>query len=261
MKKPDIKTRVNAQYAGIAAKEDSGRPSQERPRDSIQKATTIGYSEQEMKNVPAEAAMTHGCGNPTALAELKAGETVLDLGCGGGLDVFLAAQRVGRKGKVIGLDMTPEMIEKARANARVGDYTNVAFEVAEIEKLPLPDDSVDVVISNCVINYSRDKLRVFREVHRVLKPGGRLFVSDLVTSGKLPEDLIRNAGKLWAEWLAVASDRRTYLNAIKAAGFRTIAVVAEGPFSMSEADNALKGRIISIQVKSVKQERAVRRLS
>jgi SAM-dependent methyltransferase len=261
MKKPDIKTRVNAQYAGIVAKEDSGRPSQERPRDSIQKATTIGYSEQEMKSVPAEAAMTHGCGNPTALAELKAGETVLDLGCGGGLDVFLAAQRVGRKGKVIGLDMTPEMIEKARANARVGDYTNVAFEVAEIEKLPLPDDSVDVVISNCVINYSRDKLRVFREVHRVLKPGGRLFVSDLVTSGKLSEDVLRNAGKLWTEWLAVASDRRTYLSAARAAGFRTIAVVAEGPFPTAEADNALKGRIISIQVKSVKQERAVRRLS
>jgi ubiquinone/menaquinone biosynthesis C-methylase UbiE len=153
------------------------------------------------------------------------------------------------------------MVEKARANARVGNYTNVAFEVAEIEKLPFPDDSVDVVISNCVINYSRDKLRVFREVHRVLKPGGRLFVSDLVTSGKLSEDVLRNAGKLWTEWLAVASDRRTYLSAARAAGFRTIVVVAEGPFPTAEADNALKGRIISIQVKSVKQERAVRRLS
>ena len=251
-KKRDIKTRVRAQYAELAAQDDSRRPEHERPRDSIEKAAAIGYSEQEMKSVPADAAATHGCGNPTALAELKAGETVLDLGCGGGLDSFLAAQRVGRKGKVIGLDMTPEMVEKARASARAGNYTNVAFDVAEIEKLPLPDDSVDVVISNCVINHSPDKLRVFREAHRVLKPGGRLFVADLVTSGKLSEDVLRNAGKIWAEWLAAASDRRTYLNAIKAAGFRTIAVVAEGPFPMSEADSALKGRIISIQVKGVK---------
>ena len=258
MKKRNIKTRVKAQYAEVAARDDSGRPSRDRPRDSLEKAITIGYSEEEMKSVPAEAAVTHGCGNPTALAELKAGETVLDLGCGGGLDAFLAAQRVGRKGKVIGLDMTPEMVEKARANAREGNYMNVVFEVADIEKLPLPDDSIDVVISNCVINHSPDKLSVFREAHRVLKPGGRLFVSDLVTSGKLPKDVLQNAGKLWAEWLAVASDRRTYLNAIRAAGFRTIAVVAEGRFPMSEADNALKGRIISIQVKSVKEEGAVR---
>jgi len=257
-KKRNIKAHVKAQYTEVAANDDSRRPRHERPRDSIEKAAAIGYSRQEMESVPAEAAVTHGCGNPTALAELKAGETVLDLGCGGGLDAFLAAQRVGRKGKVIGLDMTPEMVEKARANARAGNCTNVAFEVAEIEKLPLPDDCVDVVISNCVINHSPDKLRVFREAHRVLKPGGRLFVADLVTSGELPGDVLRNAGKLWAEWLAVASDRRTYLNAIKAAGFRAIAVVAEGPFPMAEADNALKGRIISIQVKSVKQEGEVR---
>ena len=219
-RKSDIKTRVKAQYARVLRKDDSRRSSRVRPRDSIEKAVSVGYSEQEMKSVPSEAAVTHGCGNPTALAELKEGETVLDLGCGGGLDVFLAAKRVGREGKVIGLDMTPEMVDKARASARAGNYRNVEFEVAEIEKLPLADDSVDVVTSNCVINHSPDKLAVFREAYRVLKPGGRVFVSDLVTAGKLPADVLQNADKLWAEWLAVASDRREYLNAIEAAGFR-----------------------------------------
>jgi len=251
-KKIDIKTRVKAQYAEVVSKDDAKVSSAERSLDVIANAEAIGYSKQEMKNVPEEAAVTHGCGNPTAIAGLKKGETVLDLGCGGGLDAFLAAQRVGRKGKVIGLDMTPEMVEKAKANARAGNYTNVEFQVAEIEKLPLPDDSVDVAISNCVINHSPDKLAVFKEVYRVLKPGGRLFVSDLVIAGTLSADVLRNADKLWAEWLSVASDRSEYLNAIESAGFRAIAVVAEGPFPMAEADNMLKGRIISLQVKAQK---------
>jgi arsenite methyltransferase len=251
-RKSDIQKRVKAQYAEVAVKDNSRRSSRERLDDSIKKAMSIGYSEKELKSVPTEAAATHGCGNPTALAKLKLGETVLDLGCGGGLDAFLASQRVGPKGRVIGLDMTPEVVEKAKANARAGNCRNVEFKVAEIEELPVADDSVDVVISNCVINHSRDKLGVFREAHRVLKPGGRVFVSDLVTTGEVPADVIRKADKLWADWFAVASDRRAYLNAIVAAGFRTIAVIAEGPLPMSEADSLLKGRIISIQVKAIK---------
>jgi len=251
-KKSDIKKRTKELYAEVASKGTSGYPSAALPPDSLEYARSIGYSDQEMKSVPEEAAVTHGCGNPTALAELKEGEIVLDLGCGGGLDAFLAAQRVGRKGRVIGVDMTPETIEKARANAGAGDYPNVELRVAEIERLPLPDDSVDVVISNCVINHSPDKVAVFREAHRVLKAGGRMFVSDLVTASRLPEEVLRKADRLWADWLAVASDRREYLNAIGAAGFRKIVVAAEGPFPLAEADNLLKGRIISIQVKATK---------
>jgi ubiquinone/menaquinone biosynthesis C-methylase UbiE len=144
------------------------------------------------------------------------------------------------------------MVEKASVNARKGNYENVEFKVAEIEKLPVPDDSVDVVISNCVINHSPDKVAVFREVYRVLKPGGRMFVSDLVTAGKLSKDSLRSVGKIWAQWLAVASGKQEYLNAIKEAGFRIITVVAEGPFPMAEADNVLKGKIISIQIKGSK---------
>jgi arsenite methyltransferase len=248
----DTKRHVRAQYADTVSRPDSSTASHEPRDDSIAYAESIGYSQQEMRSVPEGAAVTHGCGNPTAIAELKEGESVLDLGCGGGLDVFLAAQRVGRKGKVIGLDMTSEMVEKAWANARAGNYTNVEFGVAEIERLPLPDDSVDVVISNCVINHSQDKLAVFKEAYRVLKPGGRLFVSDLVTAGKLSAEVLRNADKLWTEWLSVACGRREYLNAIESPGFRAIAVVAERLFPLAEADVVLKGRIVSIQIKAQK---------
>ena len=253
----DIKKRVRAHYADTVARDDSSTASCGRCHDSVAYAESVGYSQQEIKSVPEGAAVTHGCGNPTAIAELKEGETVLDLGCGGGLDAFLAAQRVGPRGKVIGLDMTPEMIEKACANARAGNYANVEFCAAEIEKLPLTDGSVDVVISNCVINQSPDKLTVFKEAYRVLKPGGRLFVSDLVTAGRLSDNVRRNADKLWTEWLSVASDRREYLNAIESAGFAAVAVLAEGLFPLSEADEALKGRIISLQVKALKIRRTM----
>lgn len=249
---PDIKKRIRAQYAGTVSRDDSPTASHEPRNDSAAYAESIGYSQQEIKSVPAGAAVTHGCGNPTAIAELKAGETVLDLGCGGGFDAFLAAQRVGPKGRVIGLDMTPEMVEKAKASARAGNYANVEFRVAEIENLPSTAGSVDVVISNCVINHSPDKLAVFKEAYRVLKPGGRLFVSDLVTAGRLSDDLRRKADKLWTEWLSVACDRREYLGAIESAGFTAVTVLAEGPFPLSEADEVLKGRIISLQVKAQK---------
>jgi SAM-dependent methyltransferase len=248
--KGHVKKQVKEQYARVASQENSG--GQGGPHNSFEYARSIGYTEQEMRSVPEEAAVTHGCGNPAALAQLKQGQTILDLGCGGGLDAFLAAQRVGPGGRVIGLDITPEMVEKAKASARKGGYENVEFRVAQIEELPVADDSVDVVISNCVINHAPDKPAVFREVHRVLKPGGSMFVSDLVTTGRFPDDALAKVDKMWAQWLAVASERQEYLNAIKEGGFREITVMAEGPFPMAEADSVLRGRIASVQVKASK---------
>ncbi len=248
----DIKNRVKAQYSETASQDNSSTAAQEPLDGAIHYAASIGYSSEELRSVPKGAAVTHGCGNPMAIAEIQEGATVLDLGCGGGLDAFLAAHRVGHRGKVIGLDMTPEMVEKAKANARAGNYPNVEFALAEIEKLPLPDGSVDVVISNCVINHSPDKVAVFKEAYRVLKPGGRMWVSDLVMAEELPKDALRNAGNIWTEWLATAADRATYLKAIETADFQTIAVVAEALFPMAEADPVLKGKILSLQVRATK---------
>jgi arsenite methyltransferase len=243
------KRRWKTRYAAVASREASR---EEGAGDPFAYAKSIGYSEPEMRSVPAEAAITHGCGNPTALAQLRPGQVVLDLGCGGGLDAFLAAQRVGPEGRVIGLDMTPEMIEKATTSARKGGYANVDFRVAEIERVPVADDSIDVVISNCVINHASDKPAVFKEVHRVLKPGGSLYLSDLVTTGRFPDGMRAKVPEMWAPWLAVASDRQTYLQAIQQGGFRTVTVLAEGLFPMAEADAVLRGRILSIQIKADK---------
>jgi SAM-dependent methyltransferase len=252
MKKNTFKKSVQAKYAEMASTDGASRESHKRLQESARYAASIGYSARELESVPEGAVVTHGCGNPTALAELTEGETVLDLGCGGGLDAFLASQKVGPKGRVIGVDMTAEMVERAKANAKAGNYANIDLKLGEIDRLPLPDSSVDVVISNCVINHAPDKLAVFKEAYRVLKPNGRIYVSDLVTAGKLSEETVRDADKLWAEWLAVASDRREYLNAIKAAGFRELTVMTEGTFPKAEADAGLRRKIINIQVKGSK---------
>jgi len=186
----------------------------------------IGYSEEELGSVPDGANLGLGCGNPVALASLKKGETVLDLGSGAGFDCFLVANKVGKKGKVIGVDMTPEMLEKARENARKGDYKNVEFRLGEIENLPVADNSVDAVISNCVINLSTDKKRVFQEALRALKPGGRLMISDIVLLKELP-DSIKESVTAYVGCVAGAMLKDDYLKAVKEAGFREVKILQE----------------------------------
>jgi arsenite methyltransferase len=178
---------------------------------------SLGYSEADVQAVP-DANMGLGCGNPTAFAELKPGDTVLDLGSGAGFDCFLAAQKVGSSGKVIGVDMTPEMVEKAQANARKYGYSNVEFRHGDIESLPVEDSSVDVIISNCVINLAPDKEKVFREAFRVLKPEGRMYISDMVLLENLSEELKNDSGLL-AGCVAGAILKEEYLRLLKKAGF------------------------------------------
>jgi len=189
----------------------------------------IGYSEEELKAVPEGANLGLGCGNPVALASLREGETVLDLGSGAGFDCFLAANIVGKTGRVVGVDMTPEMIEKAKKNAKNGDYRNVEFRLGEIEKLPVADNSADVIMSNCVINLSPDKGKVFKEAFRVLKPGGRLMISDIVLLRELPK-AIKESIEAYIGCVSGAMIKGEYLQKIEAAGFRDAKVVDETHF-------------------------------
>lgn len=183
----DIVQQVREKYASVAARGLSG--AEPRVREV---ALAFGYTPEELAAAPAEAQMGLSCGNPTAFANLRPGETVVDLGCGGGLDVILAATRVGPAGKAIGIDMTPEMIDRARNNAAARGLTNVEFHQATIDRLPLADDSVDCLISNCVLNLAPDKPSVFREMYRVLRPGGRVAISDIALTKQLPEVVARD---------------------------------------------------------------------
>jgi len=187
----------------------------------------LGYSAEEVGAVPEGANLGLGCGNPRAIAALKPGETVLDLGSGAGFDAFLAARAVGPAGRVIGVDMTPEMTSRARGNQAKGDYTNVEFRLGEIESLPVADASVDVIISNCVINLSPDKPRVFREAFRVLRPGGRLAVSDIVALGPIPDEL-RKDWELYTGCVTGASPVDETKAMLEAAGFTDIQIVLKG---------------------------------
>ncbi|MCU7806943.1 MAG: arsenite methyltransferase [Candidatus Thiodiazotropha sp. (ex Semelilucina semeliformis)] len=186
-------------------------------------STRLGYSEADLAQVPSGADMGLGCGNPKAIASLKPGEVVVDLGSGGGFDCFLAAAEVGKDGRVIGVDMTPDMLSKARGNALKGSYTNVEFRLGEIEHLPIADSTADVIISNCVINLSPDKAQVFSDAFRVLRPGGRLAISDVVATVELPEEM-RNDPQLVAGCMGNASLIEDLEEIMSAVGFRDIRI-------------------------------------
>lgn len=216
---------------------------------------SVGYSDSEISAVPEGANLGFGCGNPVALASLREGDVVLDLGSGAGLDAFLAAQRVGKTGRVIGVDMTPEMVAKAKENAKKGNYANVEFHLGEIEKLPVEDNSIDVIISNCVINLSPDKEAVFKDAYRVLRPGGRLMVSDLALAKELPEEL-KDSIEAYVGCLAGAIKKEEYLGFIGAAGFKDVKIISESSYPINTTFGNFKGAqdaIVSIKISAVKK--------
>jgi SAM-dependent methyltransferase len=233
MEDKEIKKYVRDRYARAASQGSSCcQPASSccgggKETDLISK--NIGYTDRDLQAVPEGANLGLGCGNPLALASLKEGETVLDLGSGAGFDCFLAARQVGEGGKVIGVDMTPEMLDKARGNAEKGDFANVEFRLGEIENLPVADNQVDIVISNCVINLSPAKEKVFREAFRALKPGGRLMVSDIVLLQELPGE-IKKSVAAYTACVAGAETKENYLGAIRKAGFQEIQIRDETVF-------------------------------
>ncbi len=252
MKEEEIRKNVREGYARIArqdsktccARTTSCCGSTDLARNI---SRNVGYTEEELKAVPEGANLGLGCGNPVALASLKKGDTVLDLGSGAGFDCFLAANEVGADGRVIGVDMTPEMVEKARENAGKGDYGNVEFRLGEIENLPAADNSVDVVISNCVINLSPDKRRVFGETFRVLRPGGRLMVSDIVLLKELPAS-IKSSVEAYIGCLSGAMMKEQYIGCIREAGFQDIRIVDETFFPVEfMANDPTGGAVIEKQ--------------
>lgn len=238
MEKNKIKNIVRQKYASVVKKQTSccapDAPSCGAAAETI--SSRIGYTGDDLQAIPGGSNLGLGCGNPVALASLREGETVLDLGSGAGIDCFLAAGRVGESGRVIGVDMTPEMLEKARENAAKNNYKNVEFRLGEIENLPVADNSADAVISNCVINLSPDKERVFREVYRVLRPGGRLMVSDIVLLKNLP-DCIKDSAAAYAGCIAGAVVREDYIDTIKAAGFKEVKIIEESSFPVEFAES------------------------
>jgi SAM-dependent methyltransferase len=256
--KEKVKKAVRQRYGEIARKESSccggGTTDAARGKGAASGATCgcgaaapdisklIGYSDEELDALPEGADLGLGCGNPVALASLKKGETVLDLGSGAGIDCFLAAKKVGPKGNVIGVDMTHEMLEKAKKNASKGGYKNVEFRLGEIEHLPVADSSVDAVISNCVINLSPEKQNVFDEVFRVLKPGGRMMVSDIVLLNKLPEK-VGSSIAAYVGCIAGAETKQKYLGAIRKAGFKDVRIEGESSYPLDIADPTVAGMV------------------
>ncbi len=254
MKNEKIKNAVKVRYSQLAERSQqsccSGCGCGVSP---LAQTEAIGYSREDLGCIPEEALMRLGCGNPTAIAELKPGETVLDLGSGAGIDAFLAANKVGPNGSVIGVDMTEEMIDKAADIAKCNGYTNVEFRLGEIEELPVEDNSVDVVMSNCVINLAPDKAKVFCEAYRVLRPRGRISISDIVADRTLSDEM-RNDLDAWAGCIAGALEQRQYLRMIEEAGFADLQVLSSREFYMEDSNNKEMVKLSSITVSAYKHE-------
>jgi arsenite methyltransferase len=249
---PDVKQLVQEKYAEAArrvgTRENACCGPSPAASGCCDPITSNLYDASQVGAIPEEAALASlGCGNPTSLAELHLGETVLDLGSGGGIDVLLSARRVGPTGKAYGLDMTDEMLALARDNQRKSGLQNVEFLRGEIEHIPLPDNSVDVVISNCVINLSADKDQVLREAFRVLKPGGRFAVSDVVTRGHVPADVRQNM-LLWVGCIAGALQDTEYVDKLTRAGFEHVDIEPTRVYNIEDARTFLSGRGIDVDV-------------
>ena len=252
MKEKEIKEVVRGRYAQIARQDQQSRcPSCACGVSPLSQAEAIGYSAEDLANIPEEVIVGLGCGNPIAITELKAGEVVLDLGSGAGIDVFLAANKIGPTGRAIGVDMTREMVDKAKDIAESHGYGNVEFRLGEIEELPIGDKSVDAIISNCVINLSPNKSKVFQEAYRVLKYGGRLIVSDIVAERALPNEIKRDPDA-WTVCIAGALERQEYLGEIRKAGFGDVQVVSESKFYIEARESKTLEKLMSIMVKAHK---------
>jgi len=248
MEEPNIKEIVKEKYAGAAERVAAGQATccGTALGDNVDPITANLYSDTQAGEIPKEALQASlGCGNPTALAQLNAGETVLDLGSGGGIDVLLSARRVGPTGKAYGLDMTDEMLALANENKRKAGAANVEFLRGEIENIPLPDNSVDVIISNCVINLSGNKDRVLQEAFRVLKPGGRFAVSDVVVTGEVPAAIRKNV-ELWIGCIAGALRDSDYAAKLAAAGFEGIGIEPTRVYDVADARQFLAGQGIDV---------------
>jgi arsenite methyltransferase len=252
MKDKEIKKAVKSRYTQIAKQDqESCCPSCSGAASSVLRTKGIGYLREDLEHIPEEAVMGLGCGNPAAIADLEAGEIVLDLGSGAGVDVFLAANKVGPTGRVIGVDMTEEMVDKAKNIARDHGYHNAEFRLGEIENLPVEDKSVDAIISNCVVNLSPDKSKVFREAYRVLRRGGRLIVSDIVSEGTLPAE-IKDNPDAWACCIGGALKQQEYLEKMKEVGFGHIQILSSREFYIQNKVDQTQERLLSITVKACK---------
>lgn len=242
----DVKSSVKEHYAKVVSSESRGSCCCQPPStfEEVVKgkkiAKMVGYSEEELTSIPEDAAGNAlGCGNPLAFADVKEGEVVLDIGSGAGIDVLLASKKVGKSGRVIGLDMTPEMIERGKKNVEEAGIDNIEFRLGEAESMPIGDETVDLIISNCVINLSPDKKKVFKEAYRVLKPGGRMLISDIVTHN-LPHE-IKESMDAWVGCVAGALEEEDYLGVIRDAGFKDVEVVGKMVFDEGVVRGLISG--------------------